>query len=789
MEVFYDVGANKKYLVRRDGIVEVQHNPWFIATRVPRDKDKVLDYEKVDLDFYVFDTSSLRYKKYTGDVYRIEVSSPVDVRVLATRIEKREGRHGLSNIRYVARLSLDVLQEDHGFRIPALVHYELGEMEEVLQKYIESLRWKICAVDIEMLNEGGFPRLGEKVGTAGIYCTDEKGERVFQEVLEGDDVYRVVDVVLKEKPDYVIGWNIKGFDFPYLKAYVNDERIVIGDYSIGFVDGDRIVPGLDLYLFARNYGSSLGLKSHTSRGLVSVARDLRLISRDEEELEFSLDKMNMRREYETRREVFIKYQLLDVELAARIAREWIPVLKVLHLLTGISPYAQQFLSSIGSLSEYALCEYLRLKHNTVLEVRSRVFSFGELKEAPSYYPRFLREQKVISIEGSYKGIIQLDFDMLYPTIAFDQKVDPINVVTDAGFPTPLKHGDRVMIIPVSFNGGMVYEFFSRAYMSRKITKKLKKMDPRYKILDQSVKILANSVYGLFSKGRGSGLNELVSSYIFTYANYVLAKTIDLIGLLGGRVVYGDTDSVFIEIPGVDPEELEEKLNRMVKAVLGEPYNLKLENVYDVLVVYKRKNYVGLTRNGDVVVKGIMRFSMSKVFKDNLEEIIKKILLGESLDQVLVDLISNCSLRDLFVYTSKALDELVENGVRIKTPTHGSSRALILKHLYGTGRLRNGWNTLRLGLEEFTDTVIDCLWVSLDSSTVCLYDGESDGGVELVCGRYEKAVSNGDELLLKIYVFRKKVDRSTLVKLSLATSKSLVNVLYSIAKKRKTYTWL
>ena len=68
---------------------------------------------------------------------------------------------------------------------------------------------------------------------------------------------------------------------------------------------------------------------------------------------------------------------------------------------------------------------------------------GELKE--DFMLWISEGHKVTAIEGFYGNIAQYDFDMLYPTIAYEFKIDPISVIVhDEGFPVVLyqKLNDR-----------------------------------------------------------------------------------------------------------------------------------------------------------------------------------------------------------------------------------------------------------------------------------------------------------------------------------------------------------
>jgi hypothetical protein len=179
-------------------------------------------------------------------------------------------------------------------------------------------------------------------------------------------------------------------------------------------------------------------------------------------------------------------------------------------------------------------------------------------------------------------VAEYDFHMLYPTAYYEFGADPIEAYECQG-------GFRGVGKTVCFRQGDAYKYLAKVYKAREITKKLGD-----KALDQAVKIIANSAYGVLAKPSGYGLNEHVSAVIFNETKLLFERLVDRL-----RGIYGDTDSVYVPLTG-DPypdgevtataQEIARELwgGRLLYG--GSHFRLKLEGVWDVFI-YEKKNYL------------------------------------------------------------------------------------------------------------------------------------------------------------------------------------------------------
>lgn len=123
----------------------------------------------------------------------------------------------------------------------------------------------------------------------------------------------------------------------------------------------------------------------------------------------------------------------------------------------------------------------------------------------------------------------------------------------------------------------------------------------FKVFDSrqlALKLIANVTYG-YSSATFSGRmpNSDIADAIVATGREILTKSIDMIQLsgVGAKVVYGDTDSLFVYLPGKSREEsfkIGETLANQVSSQFPNPVKLKFEKVYHPCVLLSKKRYVG-----------------------------------------------------------------------------------------------------------------------------------------------------------------------------------------------------
>ncbi|MHA2288174.1 MAG: type B DNA-directed DNA polymerase, partial [Promethearchaeota archaeon] len=123
----------------------------------------------------------------------------------------------------------------------------------------------------------------------------------------------------------------------------------------------------------------------------------------------------------------------------------------------------------------------------------------------------------------------------------------------------------------------------------------------YKILERSLKVLINASYGVLGSDRFLLYCLPVADSTTAYGRDSIERTISKAQSLDIKVLYGDTDSVFLLAPS------SEQISEIIKwsqTSLG--VGLEVEKTYRYVVLSQRKkNYFGVYPNSELDVKGLM----------------------------------------------------------------------------------------------------------------------------------------------------------------------------------------
>ena len=151
----------------------------------------------------------------------------------------------------------------------------------------------------------------------------------------------------------------------------------------------------------------------------------------------------------------------------------------------------------------------------------------------------------------------------------------------------------------------------------------KKLRNQYKSRSDALKAIANAVYGLYGYAGKSKSATGLASRLY---NPGVAGAITFVGRtllneglpaiveeIDYEIVYGDTDSIFIQLKGVENEieflrsKLVEGLNKFLKDrfnLTKSDIRLDYETTFVDLVMFTKKRYKGKDKDGNIIVKGI-----------------------------------------------------------------------------------------------------------------------------------------------------------------------------------------
>lgn len=576
---------------------------------------------------------------------------------------------------------------------------------------------KIMSYDIEVLPIGGRMPTADKCPILMVSCTFnfdfkvsiEEGDRVVRSICmvlsrnEGDESKFVVEkgrlmfycndeMVILEKLfelmkgcDVITGYNICGFDFPYVidrwKA-LGGEGVKVGHgdgrlyYRKHLSKGMTVVKvgGLTgkivfdvMYLLRREDESNIFKKEYNLKNvtLKHVAKEILGI----EKLEFSVEEMiSYWDNYGNTgiREKFIDYGVRDSELALMFVVRYRLLDRFIMMSRESGKLCQVVVDSLGS---GALVENLLLKayktEDRVMPCRSKVVKeIKELGGAEVLIPKLGVIENLASVD--YRSLypsVMITHNLCYSTVVVDKEegkrlVESGKAVEETGemgncYGIFVKKEVYVGIVPKILTG-----LLGERALLKKELKKQEKGSATYILYDaqqQAVKILLNSFYG-YSGDSGAKLYFwTIATAVTTNGRKVIKKTWyivkDEIGVVEfeGRkfklgVSAGDTDSSYIEVISVDNGEVSRKevvgcvnyVIEKVNSVVEKPMELAFENYVRRIVVVAKKHYAMLIEDDNgkraVVSKGIesVRRDWCNFATENMSKIVDYVLIEKDL---------------------------------------------------------------------------------------------------------------------------------------------------------------
>jgi DNA polymerase I len=216
---------------------------------------------------------------------------------------------------------------------------------------------------------------------------------------------------------------------------------------------------------------------------------------------------------------------------------------------------------------------------------------------------------VLDFASLYPSIIKTK-NLSYETIRCNHEECRSNIVPEVGHWACTKRSGMFAIIL-----GFIRDTRVKWFKPRSGDQSLDIIERRNsQIIQSSLKVLINAGYGVFGSTAFDFYCPPVAESTTAYARDAIKATQAYVeGELGVRVLYGDTDSVFLYQP--TKEQISSLLawgNENIGIELGTDYEFRY-----VVFSDRKKNYFGITKSGNIIVKGLMGK------KSNTPQIIRK----------------------------------------------------------------------------------------------------------------------------------------------------------------------
>jgi len=158
---------------------------------------------------------------------------------------------------------------------------------------------------------------------------------------------------------------------------------------------------------------------------------------------------------------------------------------------------------------------------------------------------------------------------------------------------------------------------------------------------QIIKILANSFYGYLGFSSGRWYSVECARSVTGFSREYIKKVIDKAQSLNYKVIYGDTDSVFLDIGNLGKGSIN-KFKDDINKELPHPIELEFGGLYPAGIFFSKrgetrgakKRYALLRKDDSLVLKGVeaIRENWSAIAKKAQVSVLRILLKGGSLDE-------------------------------------------------------------------------------------------------------------------------------------------------------------
>ncbi len=229
--------------------------------------------------------------------------------------------------------------------------------------------------------------------------------------------------------------------------------------------------------------------------------------------------------------------------------------------------------------------------------------------------------------GLHDNVAVLDFSAMYPSLMVKYNISPDSLVEREGdevFEVP-EVGHHFRKNPPGFYKIVLSQLIASRQAAKLEAAKSPRGTPEHKILkarEKATKVITNATYGYAGWAGSRWYSREVAESAAALGRDTINKSIDIAKNLGLKVLYGDTDSLFVQY--------EEKLvNHFIKDIdknLG--LEINLGQLYKrILFTEAKKKYAGLLDDGELDVVGMeaIRGDWSNLARNVQNEVLKLVL--------------------------------------------------------------------------------------------------------------------------------------------------------------------
>ncbi len=625
-------------------------------------------------------------------VARVEVAIPSETPPLRSRLRKAGIACYESDVRFAMRYLINRgIQGSLSIEGPARSDPSLGQVYE--NPSISSADWepKLSVLSIDIETDPKAQHLLSVAlygcGHSEVLLRDARNRPIPPDTSSfpnEQELLKAFSARVRElDPDVITGWNVVDFDFMVLfrvatrlglklrlgrgseAARLRTSRSPWASYQ-ALLPGRVVVDGIQLLR-----GSFVKMENYSLGSVAaSVLGETKTITGHDRGAEILF-------QYENDLEHFIEYNRND----ARLALEILEKLKLFELAVQRSRLTGLPIDRVsGSIAAFDFLYLSRLQERGIVAP-----SVGSSDTSTSNPGGHVLEPK----PGLHQQVLVFDFKSLYPSLIRTFHIDPLGYVEE-----PVENPELI----VAPNGtafrrqaGILPQLLDGLFPRREAARA--KGD---QVASHAIKILMNSFYGVLGTPACRFFRPRLAGAITTFGREILLWTKERAEGYGFEVLYGDTDSLFVQSTQSEAQavleeglKLVERLNTDLTRFVIERWGvesrleLELETLYRKLhfpsmrhgTGAARKRYVGLIGEGEdeeIVFTGmeVVRRDWTGLAKQVQRELYRRLFAGEEVATYLEGIVADLRaghLDELLVYRKglrKSVDEYTAT-----TPPH------------------------------------------------------------------------------------------------------------------------
>ncbi len=680
--------------------------PYFFINKADKKKAEEIA-AKAKIKFDIEESDMKDFKEHA--VVKVLVDVPPTVPTLRKELEKHNIVCYEADIRFVYRTIIDknilgCIEIDGQYTEDSYV--DRIYMEPIIKTAIvEHPKLTVLSIDIETSMKG------DSIYAIALYGKKYDEEKTIKQnfivakrainvshtesyATEKEMLAALIEKIRNIDPDIITGWNVVDFDFRILRDRCKHYQI---PFIIGRT-GEETKVRIESQFFKESSVSIVGRQVLDGIALLKnsfiklddykLDTAAKMILGKKKALDFTekdadgkakgkgtiIEEMFLKDP-----ETLVKYNAKDAELVLEIleAKDLITLVMTRSMLTGMQ--IDRVSASIASLDSL----YIRETKKRGYVCNSSLYSETEERIKGG----FVRE----SIPGIYDYIIVCDFKSLYPSIIRTFNVDPLSFQKD---------GTIVASNGARFRNedGILPLLIQRLWEQRDYVKKRKDAVASY-----AIKIMMNSIYGVLASPMCRFFSHEMAGAITGWGQEIVKETAKEVEKLNHRVIYGDTDSIFIETNTKTYEksstigkDVAKHINEYFQKKVKEQCNrksyleLQFEKVYRKFIMPKirgtdvgaKKRYAGILTDGneeklDIVGLETVRRDWTECAKQFQTTLLKKIFAEEEVTSYIKKFVEEVKAgkHDKLLIYKKSMSKDLESYTKTTPPHVKAARML------------------------------------------------------------------------------------------------------------------